>query len=61
MDFSKIPGGCLSEGTSTPLGVIEQVSLTAYLIEGRWVPFAKVHGEPAPAERLVAFVDYLPR
>jgi len=61
MDFSKTPHGCLSEGTMTPLGVIDRVSLTAYLIDGTWVPFEKVHGPRPVAERLVAFVDYLPR
>lgn len=61
MDFSTTPHGCLSEGTETPLGVIEQVSLTAYLIDGTWVPFHKVHGDRPAAEPLVQFVDFLPR
>jgi hypothetical protein len=61
MDFSTTPHGCLPEGTKTLLGVIEQVSLTAYLIEGRWVAFEKVHGQRPVAEPLVRFVDYLPR
>ena len=61
MDFSKTPHGCLPEGTMTLLGVIERVSLTAYLIGGRWVPFTQVHGAYRPVEPLVRFVDYLPR
>jgi hypothetical protein len=52
MDFSTIPHGCLEEGTETPIGVIEAVSLTAYLIDGRWVPFQRIHGKPAKAEAL---------
>jgi len=52
MDFSNIPAGCLMEGTETELGVIEHVSLTAYLIAGRWVPFHRVHGQPRRAESL---------
>lgn len=52
MDFSTIPAGCLEEGTETPIGVIEAVSLTAYLIDGRWVPFQRIHGKPAKAEAL---------
>ena len=51
--FSHIPHGCLSEGTVTPLGVIEQVSLTAYRIGAQWVPFHKIHGAYTPAEPLV--------
>ena len=41
-------------GTVTELGTVEQVSLTAYLIAGRWVPFHKVDGKPAAASPLVA-------
>jgi hypothetical protein len=52
MDFTAIPNGCLEEGTETPLGVIEAVSLTAYLIDGRWVPFQRIHGKPRKAEAL---------
>jgi hypothetical protein len=50
MDFGTIPAGCLEEGTETTLGIIEHVSLTAYLIDGRWVPFHRIHGRPARAE-----------
>ena len=46
MDFSNIPAGCLTEGTETMLGIIEHVSLTAYMIDGRWVPFHRIHGKP---------------
>ena len=52
-NFSSIPNGCLTEGTDTPLGVIQQVSLTAYLIDGTWVPFHKVHGPYPVATPLV--------
>lgn len=52
MDFSNIPAGCLTEGTEIPFGIIEDVSLTAYFIAGRWVPFYRVHGAPARAEAL---------
>jgi hypothetical protein len=41
-------------GTITEFGTVEQVSLTAYLIAGRWVPFHKVDGKPAAAAPLVA-------
>lgn len=41
------------EGTETALGVIEAVTSTAYLIDGRFVPFAVIHGKPKPAEILV--------
>jgi hypothetical protein len=44
MDFTTIPAGCLTTGTATPLGTIEQVSVTAYRIAGTWVPFARIHG-----------------
>lgn len=52
MDFHAIPAGCLEEGTETPLGVIEAVSVTAYFIDGRWVPFQRIHGKPERAEAL---------
>jgi hypothetical protein len=52
MDFTTIPAGCATVGDVTPLGTIEQVSLTAYLINGQWVPFHKVHGKPARAAAL---------
>lgn len=44
--------GLLRVGDMTPLGAIEQVSLTAYRIGGEWVPFAKVHGNAPIAEPL---------
>lgn len=52
-DFTTIQHGLLSSGTVTPLGVIEQVSFTAYLIEGRWVPFTHIHGPYKPVMPLV--------
>jgi hypothetical protein len=52
MDFTLVPAGCLEEGTETTLGIIEHVSLTAYLIAGRWVPFATIHGKPRRAAAL---------
>jgi hypothetical protein len=52
-DFSTIQHGCLATGTVTPLGTIEQVSLTAYLVGGRWVPFTGIHGPYAPVMPLV--------
>ena len=61
MDFSTIPHGCLEEGTETDLGIIEHVSSTAYLIDGRWVPFARLHGPYRPAIRLVMFADDMPK
>lgn len=54
MDFSQIPNGCLPTGTETPFGTIERASYTAYYIGGQWVPFAKIHGEPKPAEQLAS-------
>jgi hypothetical protein len=48
MDFTTIQPGLLTAGTITPQGVIEAVSLTAYRIGARWVPFHKIHG-PRPA------------
>ncbi len=53
MDFSSISHGCLTTGTVTSFGVIEQVSYTAYLINGTWVPFFRVHGPYAPVMPLV--------
>jgi hypothetical protein len=52
MDFTTIPAGCATVGDITPLGAIQQVSLTAYLIYGTWVPFHKVHGQPRRAEAM---------
>lgn len=54
MDFATIPHGLLPEGTTTRLGTIERASLTAYLINGTWVPFEKVHGPYQAAEALAA-------
>ena len=47
--------GLFRSGDRTELGTIEQVSLTAYLIDGTWVPFQRVHGKPAAATPLVVF------
>jgi len=55
-DFTNTPHGLLEVGTETPLGTIERVSFTAYLIEGTWVPFEKVHGPYKPVERLVTLI-----
>jgi hypothetical protein len=52
-DFTAIPHGLLTEGTVTPLGTIDRVSLTAYLIGGRWVPFTGIHGPYCPVMPLV--------
>lgn len=53
--FANIQGGLLPTGTVTPLGTIEQVSLTAYKIDGHWVSFQAVHGKPEMVEPLVRF------
>lgn len=53
-DFTTIPHGCLEEGTETQYGIIEAVSVTAYLIAGRWMPFRTVHGKPLPVEPMVS-------
>lgn len=55
MNFSHVSHGQLEEGTETDLGVIEAVSLTAYLIDGRWVPFTRVHGPRRFEAPLVTF------
>jgi hypothetical protein len=55
IDPTTIPHGCLTVGDVVDAGTIEQVSMTAYRIGGRWVPFAKVHGAHAPAAILVEF------
>ena len=52
-NFSHIQHGCLSVGTTTDLGTIEAVSLTAYKIAGRWVAFHKVHGSYKAEQPLV--------
>ena len=51
------PWGCVPVGTVTSWGTVERVSLTAYLISGRWVSFTVVHGRPAPVRPLLAFVS----
>ena len=43
----------LRSGTTTPLGTIERISDTAYLIDGAWHPHHKVHGPRGWAEPLV--------
>jgi hypothetical protein len=55
-EFASVQAGLLQEGTETSLGIIEAVSLTAYLIDGRWVPFQQLHGRPPMAEPLVRLV-----
>lgn len=57
MDFTSIPQGHLPEGTETPFGVIQEVSLTAYYIEDTWMPFRRIHGNPKAAEALVQISD----
>lgn len=57
MPFSHVQHGTLSSGTVTELGTIEQVSLTAYLIAGEWVPFTRIHGAYRPAVQLVEFAS----
>lgn len=52
-DFTSIQHGCLPSGTVTSLGTIEQVSFTAYLIGGQWVPFTRIHGPHKPVMPLV--------
>lgn len=42
-------------GEVTDLGTIEAVSLTAYRIDGTWVPFRKVDGPYAFVAPLVSF------
>jgi hypothetical protein len=51
--FAKVPHGTLRVGTRTYLGVIEAVSLTAYRINGTWVPFLKIHGAYPVAQPLI--------
>lgn len=55
MDFTTSPHGSLTVGTATELGKIEQVSLTAYRIAGRWIPFTGIHGPYRAATPLVTF------
>lgn len=48
--------GCLTPGTVTDYGTIEDVTLTAYrMTDGSFVAFQKVHGKPAPVSPLVVF------
>lgn len=47
--------GLLPTGTSTSLGTIEAVSLTAYRIAGTWVPFSRVDG---PYEWVAPLVEF---
>lgn len=42
-------------GEVTDLGTIEAVSLTAYRIDGTWVPFSKVDGPYGWVSPLVTF------
>ena len=53
MDFTSIQAGLLPTGTVTGLGTIEACSMTAYLIDGAWIPFHRIHGRPAIARPLV--------
>jgi hypothetical protein len=46
----------LPTGTTTELGAVEQISLTAYKIGGQWVPLHKVHGPRPIAESLVVIL-----
>lgn len=47
--------GLRTIGEVTDLGTIEAVSLTAYQIDGTWVPFAKIDGPYRFVEPLVTF------
>lgn len=52
--FAHVQAGLLPVGTVTPLGMVEQASLTAYRMDsGEWVAFGRLHGRPAPVEPLV--------
>lgn len=62
MDFTSVQHGTLPTGTVTDLGVIEASSLTAYRIDGEWVPFCRIHGQRRPVlQPLVACAEWLPR
>jgi hypothetical protein len=53
-NFADTVPGTIPTGTEVPgLGTVEATSLTAYLIDGTWVPFHKVHGRPGPVLPLV--------
>ena len=54
MDFTATTPGTLAAGTVTAFGTIERTSFTAYLIDGAWVPFHRVHGAPKAAEPIAA-------
>jgi len=56
MDFSTIPHGHLEEGTETQFGIIQEVSLTAYYIDDRWMPFYRIHGKQQWAESLSGLI-----
>lgn len=51
--FAHVQRGLVAVGTVTSFGIVEQVSLTAYLIGGEWVSFDRLHGRPAPVMPLV--------
>jgi hypothetical protein len=56
MEFSNITAGTLPAGTVTDHGVIARSTLTAYeMTDGRFVPFATIHGRPAFVLPLVVF------
>lgn len=55
MDFTTTTRGCIPWGTTTPYGVVEDTSYTAYLIGGQWVSFDKLHGKPPAATPLITF------
>jgi hypothetical protein len=50
--------GSLREGDETVLGIVEDVSLSAYFIAGRWVPFSRVHGERAMVQPFPGLLDW---
>lgn len=47
----------LPSGTVTDHGRIERLSDTAYLVDGRWVPHATIHGPRGWAEPLIILTD----
>jgi len=55
---ASVHDGSLQEGDETVLGVVEAVSLTAYFIAGRWVPFSKVHGPRAMVQPSAGLLDW---
>ena len=50
IDWSNYP---LRSGTMTEFGVIEQISDTAYKINGEWYAHVKIHGPRGWAEPMV--------